>query len=131
LHDQRGARDMPDPAFGVQDARAWHMTAVRRAWIGEFVPPERVPVCPARATRTAPLPPRLPPRLPPLGSPPLQPLPESAVAPAGSSQAGDAAPRPARSAAASSPDHLALGGPAAHNRRRKRPGVKHGVTTEA
>jgi hypothetical protein len=130
LHGQRVAYDAPDPdaAFGVQDARAWHMTAVRRAWIGEFVSPGRASVRPARARRAAP-------SLSPLSSrlvASLQPLPVLAMAePALASHSGDPGARVAQSVATSSPDHLALGGPTPHTRRRKRPEAKHGVTTEA
>ncbi len=128
-HGQRVVHDVPDPPPGAEDARAWHMTAIRRPWIGEFVPPERVLARPAGAPRVA---------TPPFRRPP----PVLAVP----SRAGDAAPRAARSAATSSPDHLASdhlasdhlasdhlapAGPAPHTRRRKRPEAKHGVTTEA
>lgn len=32
------ARDISDPAPDYEKARAWHLTAVRRSWIGEFSP---------------------------------------------------------------------------------------------
>lgn len=31
-------RDIPDPAPNYEHARAWHLTAVQRPWIGEFTP---------------------------------------------------------------------------------------------
>ena len=31
-------RDIPDPPPGYDKARAWHLTAVQRPWIGEFIP---------------------------------------------------------------------------------------------
>jgi hypothetical protein len=123
LHGQRVAQDAPDLVFGGQDARAWHMTAVRRAWIGEFVPQGRRLVRLARAPRAAPLPsPR---------SPPLQVLAVAEPALAGPAHSSDSPARIARSVPTSSPDYLALSEPAPHTRRRKRPEAKHGVTTEA
>jgi len=104
-HGQHVLHDVPDPAPGARDALAWHMTAARRPWIGEFVPPERVLVRTAGRARPASPPPRHP--LPVLAPP----------APAGD--------------AVSSPAHLAPADPAPHTRRRKRPETKHGVTTEA
>jgi hypothetical protein len=106
-----------DPAPGARDARAWHMAATRRPWIGEFVPPERVMVRSVSGPRAAVPTPRRP--LPVLTVP---------------SRAGDATRSPETSSPdhlASSPGHLAPADPAPHTKRRKRPETKHGVTTEA
>jgi hypothetical protein len=104
-HGQHVLHDVPDPAPGARDAWAWHMTAARRPWIGEFVPPEHGLVRPANS---APRPsPPVRHKLPVLTPPALT---------------GDAVSPPA---------HLAPAGPAPHTRRRKRPEAKHGVTTEA
>ena len=39
-HDQREGtpvvRDVPDPAPGFANAKAWHLTAEQRPWIGEY-----------------------------------------------------------------------------------------------
>ncbi len=36
LHGRRVVHDVPDPPPGAAQARGWHMSAVRRGWIGEY-----------------------------------------------------------------------------------------------
>lgn len=134
LSGRRVIHDVPNPAPGAQQARAWHLTACRRPWIGEFIPSDdastRAPVIarvPAlvRSQREAPVH-----SVPPRGL-------QSRGVQSRGKQSGGVQPRggqplAAQPQVAAPPDPgLAPAGSAPHTRRRKRPEAKHDVTTEA